>query len=342
MTRTKRGLWRAVLPGLLAAVCWLIALMSAGNLVEQYGGLSVRFAEAAVTRADLERAQTESAGGGLVLQAAWTRNSEFQTLFSALGGSAKARVVGVYGDPRQAAPMQLLCGGFLPEDDAEGCVLDAASAWALFHSTDAVGAKLTLNGKPYAVRGVVEVYEPMMLIRDDSLNYENLEFGADDPASAKQEVETFVTRCGAGGDFSVVQSGLYARVALGFVWLPACGLLVAAAAGLLKKAWLQRGNKRAWPLLLAAGTALLTAAMLLLIKTFYWPQSFLPTRWSDFTFWRTLIESWQADWKAMSLMTPLPKEIQLFRALRQCAVLMLTALLAGGWCVALFYTTGKR
>ena len=96
-----------------------------------------------------------------------------------------------------------------------------------------------------------------------------------------------------------------------------------------------RGNKRAWPLLLAAGTALLTAAVLLMIKTFYWPQSFLPTRWSDFTFWRTLIESWQADWKAMSLMTPLPKEIQLFRALRQCAVLMLTALLAGGWCLAL-------
>ncbi|MEN6419972.1 MAG: ABC transporter permease [Clostridiaceae bacterium] len=342
MTRTKRGLWRAVLPGLLAAICWLIALTSAVNLVERYGGLSVRFAEAAVTRADLERAQTESTGGGLVLQAAWTRSSERQTLGSALGGSAKVRVVGVYGDPRQTAFIQLLCGGFLPEDDEEGCVLDAASAWALFHSTDAVGAMLTLNGKTYAVRGVAEAYEPMILIRDDSLKYENLEFGAEDPASARQEVETFVTRCGAGGDFSVVQSGLYARLALGLTWFPACGLLVAAAAGLLKKAWLQRENKRAWPLLLAAGTALLAAAVLLLIKTFYWPQSFLPTKWSDFAFWRALIEGWQADWKATSLMTPLPKDIQLFRALRQCAVLMLTALLTGGWSAALFCATDKR
>ena len=332
MTRTKRGVWRAALLGLLATVCWLFALMTAGNLVERYAGLSVRFVEPALTRKDLERAQTESAGGELVLEAAWTRKTGLQSLGSALGGSAKARVIGVYGDPRKTATMQLLCGGFLPEDDAEGCVLDASSAWTLFHSTDAVGAAVMLSGKTYIVRGIVSAYEPMLILRDDSLKYENLEFRADDPASARQEVETFVTRSG-GGEFSVVQSGLYARVALGLVWLPPCGLLLAIAASLLKKAWASKADKRAWAFL-AAGTALLAASILLLIKTFYWPQSFLPTKWSDFAFWRALVEGWQADWKAISLMTPLPKEIQLFRALRQCAVLLLTACLLGGWCAA--------
>lgn len=334
MTRTKRGVWRAALLGLLAVGCWLFALMTAGNLVEQYAGLSVRFAQPALTRKDLERAQTESAGGDLVLEAAWTRKNELQTINSELGGTAKARVIGVYGDPRKTAPMRLLSGAFLPEDDAEGCMLDASIAWTLFHATDAVGAAVTLSGKTYIVRGIVSAYEPMLMLRDDSLKYENLEFRAVDPASARQEVETFVTRGGGGGDFSVVQSGLYARVALGLVWLPACGLLLILAVSLLRKAWRKKADKRDWLPLFAAGAALLAAAVLLLIKTFYWPQSFLPTKWSDFAFWRALVEGWQADWNTISLMTPLPKEIQLFRALRQCAVLVLTACLAGGWCAA--------
>mgnify|MGYP001427530315 CR=1 FL=1 len=99
MTRTKRGLWRAVLLGLIAAGCWLAALIIAGDLAEQYGGLSVRFAKAAVTQKDLERAQSESTSEELVLRAAWTRKKELQTLGSELGGSAKARVIGIYSAP---------------------------------------------------------------------------------------------------------------------------------------------------------------------------------------------------------------------------------------------------
>lgn len=334
MTRTKRGLWRAVLLGLIAAGCWLAALIIAGDLAEQYGGLSVRFAKAAVTQKDLERAQSESTSEELVLRAAWTRKKELQTLGSELGGSAKARVIGIYGDPRQIAPLSLLSGGFLPENDEEGCVLDAVSAWALFHSSEAVGATLNLNGRVYVVRGIVKSYEPMLIIRDDTLKYENLEFGVSDPAVGKQEAETFFARCGAGGEYLVVQSGLYVRLILGFVCLAAGGFLLAGAAALLKSAWLKKDYSCARLFFLTAGIALAAAAVLLFIKTFYWPQSFLPTRWSDFAFWRGLIESWQADWKAISLMTPLPKEIQLFRSLRCCFVLLLVSVLTGGWCCA--------
>jgi len=323
--------------GLLSVGCWLFALMIAGNLVERYAGLSVRFAQPALTRKDLERAQTESAGGDLVLEAAWTRENELQTINSELGGNAKARVVGVYGDPRQVSPMRLLSGGFLPEDDMSGCLLDASSAWALFHSIDAVGGVLTVNGKTYSVRGVVAAFEPMLILRDDTLTYENLEFFADNVDTAKQALQPFITRCGATGGYTLVQSGLYARVMLGLVWLPPCGLVLAIAAHLLKKAWRIKTEKRSWPLL-AVGALLLLAAIWIVGNAFYWPQSFLPTKWSDFPFWRGLLKDWNADWKAISLMTPLPKEIQLFQALRGCGLLLITAFLAGGWCAASFRT----
>ena len=86
------------------------------------------------------------------------------------------------------------------------------------------------------------------------------------------------------------------------------------------------------------GILLLLMAVWISTNTLYWPQSFLPTRWSDFSFWRSLMDSWKADWKAISLMTPLPKEIQLFQALRGCGLLLITAFLAGGWCAASFRT----
>ena len=334
MTRTKRGLRRAVLPGLIAATCWLIALFTAASLVRQYDGLSVRCSEAAITQKDLERAASASVDEELACTAAWTRKQELLAASSDLGGSAQVRVIEVYGDMRQAAPMKLLSGGFPAEDDTSGCLLDGSSAWALFHSTDAVGAEVTAGGKKYVVRGIVEAYEPMILLRKSAAIYENLEFSSGNLSEAKQFVETFLYRCGGSGSCIVVQSGLLARLALGFVWLPVCVFGALGAAALLKRAWASKADKRACVPLFIAGIALLAAAVSVLLSTFYWPQSFLPTKWSDFAFWSNLFEGWKTQWKAISLMTPLPKEIQLFQTLRRCGILLLTAFLAGGWCAA--------
>lgn len=341
MTRNKR-LWPAALLGLIAVGCWLTALLTADNLRLQYDGLSVRFTQAAIMQKDIVRANNESSGVGIAIHAAWTRNSELQTAKSELGANAQLHIVGVYGDLRQVAPMRLLSGGFLPEDDTSGCVLDASSAWMLFHSIDAIGATLTVSDKTYFVRGIVAAYEPMLIIRDDTLTYENLEFSADDVDTAKQELEPFLTRCGATDGYTLVQSGLYARIMQGLVWLPPCIFLGATAVTLLKKAWARKTDRRAFVPLLLAGTLLLLAAVWVVAKTLYWPQSFLPTRWSDFSFWRSLLKGWNADWKAISLMTPLPKEIQLFQMLRGCGVLLITAFLTGGWCAASFRARRNR
>lgn len=335
MTGIKRGWCGTVLLGLFALACWLGALSTASWLTRQYDGLSVRYSQQAVTQKDLLRAIDETPEGDNNFRAAWTGDTNRQTASSELGAQTQLRRIQAYGDLRAIAPMRLLSGGFLLGDDTGGCLLDKASAWQLFHSTDAIGAAVALGKNRYIVRGIVDAYEPMLVIRSGSAAYENLEFDAADYSAAKQQAETFLYRCNAPKPDALIESGLLARVAYGFVWLCPCVFGVAGAIVLFKNARLKKGRPNAAAPRYAAGAVTLTIALAILFKTFYWPQSFLPTKWSDFGFWRELIEGWNTLGKTVSLMMPHSKEIQLFAALRRCAALESAALLSGGWCAAL-------
>lgn len=338
MTGTKRGWCAASLLGLFAVACWLGALSIASWLTRQYDGLSVRFAQPAVTQKDLLRAIGETPEGELRVRAAWTSDAKLQTASSELGTQTQLRRIQAYGDLRAIAPMRLLLGSFPVEDDTGGCLIDKASAWQLFHSTDAIGGVVTLGQNRYTVRGIADAYEPMIVIRGGNATYENLEFAASEQSAAKQQAETFLYRCNAPQTYTLIESGLFARVARGLVWLCPCAFGVAGAIAFFRNARLQKGRPDTALPRYAASAACFAFALTILLNTFYWPQSFLPTKWSDFGFWRDLAEGWSALGKTVSLMTPHPKEIQLLAALRWCAVLEVAALLLGGWCI----TSGRR
>ncbi len=331
MTGTKRGWCAAALLGLFAIACWLGALSIASWLTRQYDGLSVRFAQPAVAQKDLLRAIDETPEGELRVRVAWTSDAKLQTASSELGAQTQLRRIQAYGDLRAIAPMRLLSGSYPVEDDTGGCLLDKASAWQLFHSTDAIGAVVTLGKNRYTVRGIVDAYEPMLILRGSNATYENLEFTAADNSAAKQQAETFLYRCNAPQTYTLIESGLFARVARGLVWLCPCVLGVAGAVGFYRGARARKERPNAALPRYVASVVFAAITLTILFLTFYWPQSFLPTKWSDFGFWRDLVEGWSALEKAVSLMTPHPKEIQLLRALRWCAVLELSAFLFGGW-----------
>jgi hypothetical protein len=336
MTGTKRGWCAAALLSLFAIACWLGSLSIASWLTRQYDGLSVRFAQPAVTHKDLLRAIGETPESEVQVRAAWTSDTNLQTASSELGTQTQLRRIQAYGDLSAIAPMRLLSGSFPVDDDSGGCLLDKASAWKLFHSSDAVGGVVTLGKNRYTVRGIVDAYEPMLVIRGGNATYENLEFAAVDHSAAKQQVETFLYRCNAPKTYTLIESGLFARVARGLVWLCPCVFGIAGAVGFYRGARARKERPNAALPRYMASAALAAMTLVILLNMFYWPQSFLPTKWSDFGFWRELVEGWSALGKTVSLMTPHPKEIQLLGALRWCAVLELAALLFGGWCTASF------
>ncbi len=336
MTGTRRAFVRAMLTGILAAACWGYALLTASGLAAREYGVSVRLTEAAVTNKMLEQETDRMGKGTPVCSAAWTRGSSCLAVGSALGETTKVRVVAVYGDVRRALPVWRVKGALLVEDDAGGCLIDEKTAWELFHSTDALGAGVSVEGKRYAVRGIVKTYEQTLIVRNADAKYENLEYSVSDPAAAKQSVETVLYRMGVTEDRVILQGGLLASAALGLSWLPAWIGCALAAAVFLRRGWRVRRNVRSGLLHALAGVVLAGVCIIGFMKTAYWPQSFLPTKWSDFSFWGELFDGWETQWKAVSLMTPLPGDVVLFAALRRCAIMLLISLPAAGWSAAEF------
>ena len=308
----RKGIVRAAL---LAAILLALTgglLLYAGSLRREYGGISLRISDTPVTEKKLKRLMAEE--DDLAPTAAWSRGKAVTAAAEGFDASAQARHVKAYGDIRQICPMRLLSGGYLVEGDLRGCLITADVAMALFHSVDANGVRVLVDGKQYAVRGVVSAYEPMVITRaDDGTAYENLEFTAADVSGGAARVEAFLYRHGLSSAHVIVQSGMYARILYGLAWLPGAFACLSAAMLCIRACRRRRSAAALWRLLPAAGALLL---LLLLKNTFYWPQIYLPTKCADFAFWRELLTDWRESWKAMALAAPLPKDIQFYQAAR--------------------------
>lgn len=330
----RRARILTILLACAAVMLWADAIAEAWTLMDAYGGVGVRMADARVPEKKLKRLLAGEAEDGIACTAAWTRGEKVAAEAPSMRTSEKLRVITVYGDMRQVAPMRLVSGSYPAEDDLTGCLLDTKSAWALFRSVDVTGAGVTVGKVRYTVRGVALGGEPMALVRGEDTAYENLELTVPDISTGKAAVDAFLYRYALSDDYAVVQGGLYARILWGLVWLPAVVVLAFSAFRLFCAA-LHR-PRRAWALAgkLTAAIALAAAAAVLLRETFFWPQTFLPTKCADFAFWGSLLDGWREAWTELSLMTPLPKDIGFFRDMRAClcriaAILALEAFVCG-------------
>lgn len=297
------------------------------SLLAAYPGVSVRIFDTPIADKRLKKLLAKETADAPACVAAWTRSGRQTVSSAAMHTKSDARIVCVYGDMRQVVPMTLLSGSFPVDGDYGGCLLDADTAQTLFHAVDVVGAQVETGGARYAVRGVVKTYEPMLLTRSELAAYENLEFRVADLSTGNVSVNAFLYQYALTNDHVIVQSGLYAKILSGLVFLPVELALLAVALRLLSAVWRGR-RRRAFALLLLPAAAAFAALLWLGNRTFFWPQAFLPTKCSDFAFWGTLWESWQQNWKSIQLMTPLPKEIVLFRGMRQsmCALAVILLL----------------
>lgn len=68
-----------------------------------------------------------------------------------------ATALGVGGEFFKFHPQNLLSGYYFSEDDLnrDYCIIDEEVAWQLFGASDVAGMMVTINGKPYVIRGVV-------------------------------------------------------------------------------------------------------------------------------------------------------------------------------------------
>lgn len=203
-----------------------------------------------------------SAGGDAVF---WTEDDQVTVSVSGpVKRSASVHVLSVCGNP------QLLFGAStVPQyGDTRGCLLDAETAWELFGSSGAEGETVTVNGREYTIRGILEQPAATMVIQtpaDAKESYDRL------AASSARLAEQLLSSLG--------QTNAN-RLDWQLIRLLTPMLLIIAGSLFFICLFPRRG-------LALAGTGALLFLLALLIRPQI-PAEYIPGSWSDFTFYAKL------------------------------------------------------
>lgn len=197
--------------------------------------------------------------------------------------------------------------------DREGCVLDSVSAVKLFGTEDAEGRRLSLREKEYQVRKVIPWKQRMFLTYPEySTDRYNKVFVRRGNSEMGKTPEQFLMSCGLSG---TVVEGEFLRGA-------AMTVLLFFPAGILWLLWKNARKEQKKYSFRQADFWIWTGALLLLVGTggmILWntiriPGDWIPSRWSDFTFWsdRLYAASENIRWFLMLPKTVLQSENTVF------------------------------
>lgn len=323
---------------LIFLLFWGLALSRALFLTQEYRGVSVRIQGADVSRESLERAYGESTESAPRYISAWSRSADKITLTNEnIGTSVAVSKISVYGSMMDVFPMKVLSGALPVSIDESGCVIDDETALHLFRNIDVVGARIPYGEKSYLVRGVITSLEPVILIREADALYDNLELHYEDIESGGVYAKDFIYRYGWAQEYVIVENGFLASVAAGLGFLPAWIAMIGTFGALIWEA----KKHRYIPLQLGVLFVLAAILPVLLDRlfglAFYWPDRFLPTRWSDFQFWPRLSDELHSYFNSLLFLVPTSKDIQWFSAVRALLLSTGIASVAVVWLLVLLF-----
>ena len=195
----------------------------------------------------------------------------------------------------------------LTEGDPDGCVIDGTTAWELF-GNKVPGGQILFQGRTYTVRKVADWGQKILVFgaasADDTeteLFYNRLFIRRRNGETEESTVNGFLMKYGLQG--TVVSSALPKNAGLA-----ALLLLPAVLSGSLwteisreKKNYTVKDTEYWFCNLLysvMAGTV-----VWLLFTHLTWPEGWIPSRWSDFGFWKDKVDQAVAEFK-LYLMLP--------------------------------------
>lgn len=214
--------------------------------------------------------------------------------------------------------------------DSQGCLIDEGTAWELFGSANVEGKEISYQGKSYTIRKVIPGEEKIFALQICSLvEHETTKDGLPpegetlkdrQPDGTKEDIvlnrlTVQKTAEKSWQDVELMWSGQYGLsvTVLDVELLKGiggfCVLLVPVTSCICFLCYLfcqYRQQKRpVWKAVVAAlGFTLAVCFFLLLKEQINIPDDYIPTRWSDFSFWTEL---WKQKQEAIRLLFQIPK-----------------------------------
>lgn len=193
-------------------------------------------------------------------------------------------------------PGSLIAGSFVTDSDTSGCVISRKAAEELFGSRECLGGSITIEGRKYIVRGVLNEKERLCIVQgEEGAKYPYVRLYAPGlPVSrVRQLLAGLLPELAAadGVEAAWISEGdLYlglGRIMAGIPLWTAWALILARAGKKIKSL------KGIWEGI--ARTAFFTAGFTglcgILLLTVRFSDDYVPTAWSDFEFWSELFAS---------------------------------------------------
>lgn len=283
---------------LLLAAGWIGALQSVGRLEQVPATVQLRYQEKAFSPRELNeiiKSETQQGSGALPLTA-FGQQEQRKVSAGAPRREAELTLLWTYGRMDRAMSVPLL-SGYYPAAGEGGCVVDESAAYRLWGSLQVTGEALRYDGKDYTVRGVSEEAGGVVLLPAAAEQKVLSSLVLEPPPQKDRRVaaEEFRVRHALGEADAVLLLGGFGALGRFLLFLPLLILAGVLFCRVLQALWQLRHT----PFLLTLG---LCALVLILVLGFRlsgvqvsFPQSMVPTRWSDFEFWQRLFSGWREN-----------------------------------------------
>jgi hypothetical protein len=292
----KKKRYRLLLSCILFLLLFGLSVYNRNYFKENLSAVSIRYNVDSVSVKDIKKVIQNQKNNGetnIPRFTLWKRNQK-QTIHNKVTGlSQETNVIEMYGNMAQIIPMTLLEGNYVFVNDPDGCVLDSKTAYQLFGTPKAVNNRVLWNGKEYIVRGVVKAADTMMIIQttDNDRLFSNLEAVYAHQAQTyrvdneRQQLKNTLYESGLKTP-DAVMDGLQFLWMLTIICRFPVWLIAFTTILLLIRHTNQLRNNQFQLLLHGVGIVILILFLVKITKlSIYIPDSFIPTKWSDFDFY---------------------------------------------------------
>lgn len=208
------------------------------------------------------------------------------------------------------------------QEDTQGCLISEETAWELFGSSQVIGKEVLCQGKSYIIRNVISSKEKILAFQAGSLSKRNQELSAEEEENSSvdsvlQRITVQKPKGSSIRDLQMIwagQYGLNAQVLDTELLRGISGfLLLAIPVTVCMFFWMflyrqYRAQETSRQKAVMAGLSLALAVLLIIFlrKWVRIPDDYIPTLWSDFSFWSGLCKD---KLEEIRLLIRIPKEI---------------------------------
>lgn len=310
---------------LTALVLWAICLFSGQVFMRSYQQVSIRFEKQGVTLKNWKEIQWLDTINQTVekpLVTLWKISKDQSVEAESIKKKADMEVTIFYGNITSAVKAGILQGNFLLNEDKQGCMIDEKGAYSLFGSLDVLGKKVQWQNGAYVIRGIVEGTTGALYVQghEEQLIFQNIELKLKNEKNGTEQAITYLTEKGLPAPEGIIDGYFMSEIAQAFCYLPAWILFFTIAVRLLKEVW----HLRRRPVLFCIGSIFVIVSIILLQLAIdfhiSFPEQFIPTKWSDFSFWSSQIQQIKENVHLLNLLTPRENDVVMKMQMFTCIV----------------------